>query len=247
MINRLISRLIFFLIVMPLSAVGLAQADEGVVLTVVGNHAPPYRIIEGDHYSGIYFDTMSEIARRMEIQVRYKSVPFKRALYMMRYGDADIMLGPNRNAEREAYMVYTDAVFPSEDKAFYVHPVAADIRRYEDLEGLRVLVHQGKVYFDRFDNDKALYKQPTAKYEYAIRKVANCPVCVVIMPEQEGDYLLKKMRIKLKKAPYKAKGNISYITLSNKSLSVDLQQEIEHTMEDLKVDGTFARIVEQYK
>jgi len=30
-------------------------------IKVVGNHAPPYRIIENDSFSGIYFDIMKEM------------------------------------------------------------------------------------------------------------------------------------------------------------------------------------------
>ncbi|MES9936593.1 MAG: transporter substrate-binding domain-containing protein [Sedimenticola sp.] len=226
---------------------GQVAAEEQLELRVVGNHAPPYRIIEDGDFSGIYFDTMKELAARLQLKVRYIEVPFKRALYMMRFGNADIMLGPNRNPEREAYMVYTGATLPREDKAFYVHPEARGIEKYEDLASRLVLVHQGKVYFDRFDQDKALRKVPVAKYENAIQKAANCFNCVVIMPEMEGDYLLKQLDLGLKKSPFKARGKLSYITISRKSEALSLQQRIEQAMARMKDDGTFGRIQARYR
>ncbi|MET0118638.1 MAG: transporter substrate-binding domain-containing protein, partial [Sedimenticola sp.] len=75
---------------------GQVAAKEQVEQRVVGNNAPPYRIVEDGGFSGIYFDTMKELAARLRLKVRYIEVPFKRALYMMRFGNADIMLGPNR-------------------------------------------------------------------------------------------------------------------------------------------------------
>ncbi len=87
-------------------------------IVVVGNHAPPFRIIEEGRFYGIYFDIMSEIASRLEIPVEYKEVPFKRALKLMESGAADIMLGPNRTPERELYMVYTNATVGKQPRPF---------------------------------------------------------------------------------------------------------------------------------
>ncbi|MES9905145.1 MAG: transporter substrate-binding domain-containing protein [Sedimenticola sp.] len=224
-----------------------AAAGEQEALRVVGNHAPPYRIIEGDHFTGIYFDSMKELASRLGLKIRYIEVPYKRALYMMRFGNADIMLGPNHNPQREAYMEYTGATLPREDKVFYVHSEADTIVRYEDLSRRQILVHQGNVYFDRFDQDAGLKKLEFSQYRYAIQKAVNCTACVLIMPEMEGDYLLKELAINLKKSPFKVEGKLSYITISRRSRALALQQQIEETMAQMKADGTFDRILAHYQ
>ena len=141
-----------------------AKAQPVTVLRVVGNHAPPYRIIQGDQFSGICFDVMKEIGKRIGVPVAFYEQPFKRALYSMEQGRADIMVGPNRTAEREAYMVYTEATVGRASKAFYVHPDSLPIKRYEDLKGKRVIVHRGKMYFDKFDQDLSLEKMVVDSY-----------------------------------------------------------------------------------
>jgi len=155
-------------------------------IKVVGNHAPPYRIIENDSFSGIYFDIMKEIGKRVEVNIVFKEQPFKRALKLMEYGRADIMLGPNRKPEREVYMVYTGAMVGRAAKVFYVHPESPAIQQYDDLKGKRVLTHRGKIYFDKFDKDDMIEKVIVNSYDQAIKMIAKKRADVVIMPEKEG-------------------------------------------------------------
>lgn len=243
----------FRLIVVCLSLLCSTLSAETLV-KVVGNHAPPYRIVDGAAFSGIYYDVMKEVAKRLELQVQFVDVPFKRALSLMESGEADIMLGPNRKPERERYMVYTEATLPRENKAFYVNLRARPIERYEDLYKRNVIVHLGKVYFDRFDDDEKLKKLTVQEYIEGIKRI-SIPLAdqprsadfVLIMPEQEGDYLLKTRRFELKKSPYIVQGNLSYITISKKSELLSLKSRIETAVGDLKSEGVFYDILNRYK
>ncbi len=111
-----------------------AYAKNEVI--IVGNHAPPFRIIEGKEFTGIYFDIARELFTRMKMKIVIKNQPFKRSLSSMKYGSADIMMGPNKTTERETYMTYVELVKLSRaNKAFYVLPDSLPISRYEDLMG----------------------------------------------------------------------------------------------------------------
>lgn len=217
------------------------------VITVVGNNAPPYRIIEQDEFSGIYFDTMKEIGKRIGVKVKFIEVPFKRALVLMKQEKADVMLGPNRTPDREEYMIYSEAYFPPENKAFYVRPDSSEIESYDDLKGKTIAVDLGKSYFPRFDSDKKLKKEQCPNYVVAINKVKSKKCDVVIMPEQEGDYLLKKLNIQLKKCSYVVPGRKSYITISRKSPFLTIQKKIEEAMEQIITDGTMETILNRYR
>ncbi len=225
---------------------GELSAQTVNVIKVVGNHAPPYRIIEGDSFSGIYFDAMKEIGKRTGTTIDFKEQPFKRALRLMEYGRADVMLGPNRNPEREAYMVYTEATVGRANKAFYVHPESPLITQYDDLKGKRIITHRGKRYFDKFDNDGSLKKIVTNSYTQAIEMVSRRRGDVVIMPESEGGYLLKENNVTLKKSPFIVRGKQSYITISRKSPVIKLQTKIEEAMSEMISDGTMDNILNRY-
>jgi polar amino acid transport system substrate-binding protein len=224
-----------------------AKAQTVSVMRVVGNHSPPYRIIQGGEFSGIYFDVMKEIGKRIGIPVSFYEQPFKRALYSMEQGSADIMVGPNKTAEREAYMVYTGATVGRASKAFYVHPDFPPIRRYQDLKGRRVIVHRGKLYFKKFDRDVSFEKIVVDSYAQAIKMVVEKRSDVVIIPESEGDYLLKYHAMDLRKSSLIIEGNQSYITISKKSPAIALQKKIEGAMDQIKSDGTMDKILSRYR
>lgn len=217
------------------------------VLKVVGASAPPYRIFEGTNTSGIYFDAIKEIAKRIDLNVQISEVPNERAFFMMQDGSADIMLGPNKTPEREAFMIFTDAAFPPADKAFYTYEGGPDISKYEDLDGKKICISRGKVYFTQFDNDKSLNKEEVGDYNQAILMVNAKRSDLVIMPEQEGDYLLKNSSVKLKKCSYIIEGALSYITISKKSQFIGIKQQLEDTMNQIKSDGTMEKILNKYR
>ena len=190
---------------------------------------------------------MEEIGKRIGADIKFENQPFKRALMSIREGSADIICGPNRTAERESYMVYIDAALPRASKAFYVSPDSQTISNYEDLKSKKIATHRGSVYFARFDRDSSLKKTPVNSYEQAIKKVFIKRDDVVIMPEQEGDYLLKKLRIHLKKSPFVVEGNKAYIAISKKSSILKLRSNIEEAMSQINSDGTMERILQAYK
>ena len=216
-------------------------------IKVVGNLAPPFRIFNGKNCYGIYFDVMKEIGKRIGAVVEFQNQPFKRALMSIREGSADIICGPNRTSERESYMVYVNPALPRANKAFYVAPDSQTIIGYEDLKSKKIATHRGSIYFDRFDQDPFLKKAPVNSYEQAIKKVFMKRDDVVIMPEQEGDYLLKELGINLTKSPFVVEGNKAYITISKKSSVLNLKSRIEEAMSQINRDGTMERILREYK
>lgn len=224
-----------------------ARADPVPEITVVGNNAPPYRIIEGEDFDGIYFEAMKEIARRARLRLKFVEAPFKRALAMMEQGKADVMLGPNRTPEREKYMLYTGAAFPPADKAFYVYPGTPTVKRYEDLAGMRIAVQRGMRSFPRFDDDDSLTKVECFDVVQAVEKVLTGECDVLILPEALADYTLLMLGIDLTKSEYVAEGNPSYITLSKEGRALGYQQAIERAMAAMRADGTMQAILDRFR
>jgi len=224
---------------------GAAAAEEPLV--VVGNNAPPYRIIDGSDFYGIYFDAMAEIARRAGLVVHYQEAPFKRCLAMLEKGQADLMLGPNRTPEREAYLVFTAATLPPADKAFYVYPGVPPIRSYEDLAGRTVAVVAGKAHFPRFDADATLRKVECPDQAAALEKVLTGDCDVAVLPELEGDWVLLRYNLPLAKSPFTVPGQPSYIAIAKGSPALALQTRIEQAMTAMQQDGTLAAILDRYR
>lgn len=224
----------------------LAEANANPTIIVVGDDSPPFRIFDQNNVSGIYFDTIREIGVRMTFTPKFIQVPFKRALNMIRKGDADMMPGPNFSKERASYMIYTSAVLPAEPKAFYYKRPKNKIERFNDLEGKRVATTLGKDYNNILKESPKIQLDIVCDYELAILKVLFNRNDIVVLPEFQGDYLLRSRGFKIFKSPFKLKGKPSHICLSFNSVLVNRQRELQDTMAAIIDDGTFQKILDKY-
>lgn len=224
----------------------VAKGEE--VFNVAVNDAPPYRIVEEGNYNGIYIDIIKEVAKEAGIKLNFSNIPFKRSLEYMKDGQVDIMLGPNKNKEREQFMYFIEECpFPKEEKVFYVADEKNEIKKYEDLYGKTIEVLIGMVYFEKFDKDSKLNKVMASNYKNSILKVANGRSDVVIMPEQEGDYLIKKSKVKWIKSPYTIEGNLSFVAISKKSKNFEvLKEKLTKGMIAIKKKGIYQKIIKSY-
>lgn len=217
---------------------------------VLINDAPPYRIVSralGDEgHSGIYVDILRALAVETGLRPHFIEAPFARGFPMMQAGAADIMLGPNRTPEREAYLLYLDPPLPAERKIFITRPQGPRIARYEDLRGLRIAVLRGARYASRFDGDATLEKIPVADYDAALRLLGGDRVDAAIMPEQQARWLLRWQQLNWPLSPYRIEGSPSYIVLSRASPLVTRAAELEAALRRLQEKGEIARILLLY-
>ena len=245
--------IIFFFGIIFTAFIGLcaaAQADTENYIVAL-NNAPPYRIITNEdgtnHFNGIYIDCIKEIARCLNIKLTFKEVPFSRALAMMRLGEADIMVGPNKTSEREVFMHYLRSELPRENKVFYLSPKTKTIQNYKDLINKRIGIMNKAVYFDPFDSDTTLNKIKIPAYINGLKMLMAERLDAVIMPESLGDYQIKALSLPIKKSEYSIIGRPSYIALSKKSTLVKHATQLNDMLSALKADGSFDRILNKYR
>lgn len=241
LVFRLLTGLFFCLL--PLIAV----AQEARIVTVGINHAPPYRVVTDHGVTGLYVDIFNEIANRIDWQVRYVEAPFRRVLRMMEEGKVDVMLGPLKSDEREQMMSFVAAVYPPERKLFFYRSDEHRIMGYDDLRGKKIGVLSGAKYFDRFDNDKELVTEPISRYENLMKMLEKDRVDVVIAPELVGRYTVNQLGADVSVSPYQVPGEHSYIAISRASPLISQQDEINRAFEQMRVEGTYDRLVMSYQ
>lgn len=218
---------------------------------VLVNDAPPYRILGMANgapvYSGIYIDILRLIAEEVGLQLAFTELPFARAFRVMEGGGADIMLGPNRNAERETYLRYLEPPLPREPKIFLQLPGTAPLRDYNDLAGLSIAVLRGARYFDRFDADATLEKIAVDDYAAALRLVAAGRADAALMPELQALWLLRTSGSVLQMAPYRLPGSDSYIVLARSSPLLPQAPTMEAALRRIMANGAIRRILQRYE
>ncbi len=218
---------------------------------VLINDAPPYRIVQSAdgvaQYSGIYVDILRLVAADVGLQLEFVEVPFARAFRVMEAAAADLMLGPNRSAEREAYLQYLEPPLPREPKIFLQSRLTAPIRAYDDLSGRSIAVLRGARYFDRFDADTTLNRVAVDEYVSALRLVVMGRVDTVVIPELQALWLLRQTGMPLQIAPYRETGRDSYIVLSRASPLMAQRARIEAALRRALAGAGLRQILQRYE
>lgn len=100
---------------------------------------------------------LRQIAAQLGAELRFELYPWTRAQRMVELGQADILVGPYRTAEREARFAFAAAPFYQDRIVFYVR---GDKRTtwngdYASLGNRRLAVVRGWIYGSRFEARRA--------------------------------------------------------------------------------------------
>ncbi|WP_319584991.1 transporter substrate-binding domain-containing protein [uncultured Pseudodesulfovibrio sp.] len=245
--RRVAPILLLLLVLSPIPS----KAEDGV-LRVALDPFPPWKYLNSiGEPCGMDVDFIDVLAKRMGLKVEYFMYPFSRALYLLEYGEADMMSGVLRREEREAYLHFLQPPYKEHsDKAFYMLRGRKDLlQKYDDLHRLRIGTQNGTSYFPVFDHDPKISKIATHSFELNLRMLLANRIDAVINTEVAGDFELSKLGLQREvvKAPYiyREKQDV-YIVLSKKSPLADRLDEFNTVMADLVREGAFQRIVTRY-
>lgn len=138
---------------------GGAHAREWLA---VGTHFPQlYERAADGSFTGLAPTVLRELAGELGVQVRFELHPWARAQYMVELGQADILVGPYRTAEREGRFSFAAEPFYQDHLVFFAQRDREALWRgdYAALRGRRLAVVRGWTYGLRFEAARG-YLQP---------------------------------------------------------------------------------------
>ncbi|MFC4259896.1 substrate-binding periplasmic protein [Marinobacter lacisalsi] len=234
------------LLIAALATILLAFPAGATTVTVAVNHSPPYRIVSDSKFSGFYIEVFDAIAEELGWTVKYREMPFRRILWMMENGDADIMLGALPTSERLEYMDFSVPAFPPEPKRFFHLAGNPTVTEYSDLQGKMIGVLRGSTYSERFDNDPELILEAGVSYRILMGMLAADRLDLVVAPEMVGRHTAAKVSDDILIAPYTIMGAHSYIAISRHSDIMGSRQDLRSALKRIRKNGTFQRIFQRY-
>lgn len=226
-------------------------AEQKDVIVIGGDHNPPFRLVEGGTYSGIFGEMIHEIVRGMNLEVRFQECPFKRCLAELRDGDIDVFLALLKRPEREDYLYYAKPYIKGRtDRAFYLRKgEGSRIQKYEDLYGLEIGLLRGVKITERFDNDPNLNTHGTTTHEQNFLKLIAGRIDTFVHTEIAIDYQLKLLGYydRIEKAPLKfTKFQPTYFVISKQSKYMDRIPDFEANLQRLAEENTFWELVDKW-
>lgn len=156
--NRIISVValaLFLALSLALPIATVSAGDEGADKVVfVDEPLAPYSLGEmgGLAQGGISYDLLAGIFGRLGMDFELRLVPWARVLKTVEHGKADGVPLLVKNAEREAYLVYTDPVVEIRDLLYYLPERLGRFQweEYADLKGRSFALTTGYAYDEGF-------------------------------------------------------------------------------------------------
>lgn len=207
---------------------------------------------QGDQVVGPYIEVLRELARRTDLSLAFVVCPQKRCLLQLERGEADLTIGLRRTPERERYLHFLRTPYRriSSDKLFYVRRGESErIRAYADLKGLRIGVKAGAVYFEPFDADAALTKEPAPDNTNNFRKLLLGRLDAVAMAQDQGEFLRESLGLRDRIEP--ARWRVSdptprMVAVARQSALMQRLPTLEAAMQAMQQDGSLARIYQEH-
>ena len=221
-------------------------------LRVVTDYWPPFRMEGRDgRIEGLDIDLLEELQRRTGVQFEVRRQPWARALEDMRRGQADLMTGLARTAEREQYIDYLQPAYHACAPRLYGSPQrAASIRDYAQLTGLRIGYVLQSAYFEPFDSDPALTKIGVKNEEQLLQMQLRGRIEVLIGTDCQVDFQLRDPQLagQLVKLAYQPpQQTLLFIGLSRASPRLAERERLSAALQALLREGWLERAAQRYR
>lgn len=199
---------------------------------------------------GIDRAIMTEVAKRLGLDLQPQSCPWRRCLKMLETGDIDIMTSIAHTPERAEYAHYIKPAYSRVTPVFYYNrksPVT--ITDYSHLHDLTLGAVVDSRYFEPFDSDTSLEKFEATSEILLIRMLAAERVDAIVGSDANADYQIRRTGLGniIAKAPYRTGNhNDIHLAVSRNSSMMTRLDHISQIMTDLHTEGFIARTHQDY-
>lgn len=211
---------------------------------------PPFRMTNENIYSGIDFDLLEELSKRLNMQTNFRHYPWARSLANMKNGTVDMITGIALKKERQEYIKYSSIPYYSCSPVFYTQKgLGQNIKTYNDLKKYLVGYVNNSAYFKQFDNDKTLQKRAVTNEQQLLKMLALKRMKVIIGTDCQADFEIAKLGLQnqVEKTSYRPEKRIDlYVGISRKSTLINKMDEINSVLKNIIDEGKVKEFASKY-
>jgi len=230
-------------------------SSQGARMVMVTEQWPPFRLNDEKSpsgFRGIDIDIVQKLADELGITIEIQRHPWARALEMMRNGQADMVTGAARTAEREVFMHYVPVSYYAVRPVFYTQKGKGQlVNSYQDLYGKSIGYSLHSAYFEPFNSDSRLKKVGISTESQLLHVLALNRLELVIGTEPNISYDRARLGYVevLEPTAYQPPDKTElFIALSRKSKNaMEYGPEVERILRAFMADGTLEAILRQYR
>ena len=241
-------RMALVLLFAGLNAMPVLAADPVLINVDVGNPPFMYKTDREESAQGIYPILLKAIFERLDVPVKIRAVPWKRALQSIDHGVAGIG-GIYVNEERLRKYDYSDPLFVERIAVYYNKNRPIDYTSVEDLVGKRVGVMLGWSYGDEFDlagKRGQIFVEAVNLPQQNFEKLLRGRVDAVLAPVESGDLFLADSQYQdIVMAKTLLHANTAHLAFLKKANQMVLIERFNKELVKMKKDGSLDKIVQQ--
>jgi len=209
---------------------------------------PPLSHVEGQATEGLFFDIVTIIFNRMEVEYEIETFPFKRALHYA-YNGGGIVVGIGKTNERSQKLDFSKSIYDSTVVAFIRNDKVFHFSSIEDLKGKTVATKLGWSYGTSFDlaRKQNLFHTLDGEPESGFRSMLLGRIDVFIDNRLSGIETMKTLKAENETIilPHPIAVFPHYLGFK-KNTYTDLIKRFNQHLDGIKSDGTYEKILSKY-
>ena len=226
-----------------------------LIATGSGSWPPLEMTAEDGSKSGLHIDMVQEVAKSLQIDVTFKNYPWKRAINMLKMGEAHAVTYMSWTEDREQFGYFFDGnILSSSQIAFFTLKENLDDIPYNgELKSISHLIIgtlTGYSYSEGFDNATFLKIDDSSAYESElVIKLIRKRVPIAIGNIADIQYVAKQLGVQDRIAflkPYVDKAQANYIVFSKISVDQSLAKSFSAEMEKFKKSDDYIKLLDKY-
>lgn len=220
---------------------------------------PPLEHLLDGQVTGVAVDLTREAVRRTGLEAHVAIRPWKRVLYEVAEGQADVAINTGRSEEREVWGLFPDESLIDET---YVLFASRPMSLPEDLTGIENLslgnqlgYFYGEHFHTKVTNDRFRSVETTLTIERNLEKLIVKRIDLFIGDMLPTRYYINQMglgddvHIVLQEGtdqPLVVSISPTYAAFSRKTVPPEYVERFNQALRKMKEDGTYSRIVDSY-
>ncbi|MFT6691275.1 MAG: polar amino acid transport system substrate-binding protein [Colwellia sp.] len=209
---------------------------------------PPYVDLVENKLVGENIDIINLLADAIGLKPVFIQCPFVRCLAMIKSGQADMLLGLSKSADREKDVIFLNPPHSIQHQPLHFFTLKGSslrIDNFSDLNALLVGTLRGAVYFPLFDENQMIKKAALTSRKQLVSMLLKGRIDTFLEREESVLPLLStaEYQSKLTIADYQYNKTInSYIAISKHSKAKRFANKLSQVLAKSLSDGTIEKI-----
>lgn len=227
----------------------LALGARAEPLRLVTEPWAPFSYLKDGKPTGLDYEIAAEVFRRMNVEVHWQFLPWRRCLAMARQGQADAVLDILETRERDAMLIYpSEPLSEVEFLMFQANERPHVFNTMADLQGLIIGTQAGFQYGEAFMKAPGIYRESAPTLEANLGKLMLGRVDLVITDRRAGQYALEHLNLdqQISALPTVVSSDRQYLALRRGPGMEALAERFASTLRQFRSEPAYAALLARF-